>query len=266
MSYNNQMSVYGLVAKISLQDTMEYRVNFLLSTLKYSLMILFTALVWLAVEQANPAESYSRVETITYFFGAAILYTLSNFHPYEIEVDIKQGGLSRFLVKPMNPHLFYLVKVGAESFLATALKLIAFLPIAFALGFYFQPHLSQLLLFCLYLPVIYYVSFLLLSSISVCAFWFTEIYAVRWGLTVIFRLFSGILLPFDYFPNVVQSVLIYSPFPHLAYTPIRLLQGQLSIAEGVHGLTILLVWGVVLQLFNSFLWRRGIQEYEGTGI
>lgn len=260
------MSVYTLIAKIAVQDTLEYRVNFLLNTIKYSLMIVFMAFVWLAVEQAQPAGSFSRSETITYFLGAAILYTLSNFHPYEIEVDIKQGGLSRFLVKPMNPHWFYTIKIGAESALATILKVVLYVPLAFAFGSSFQPSLAQFALFCAYLPLIYYVSFLLLSSISVCAFWFTEVFAIRWGLTIIYRFLSGILLPFAYFPAVAQSVLIYTPFPHLAYSPIRLLQGALSIQDGLRGLALLCCWGAVLHLLNQYLWKRGIQEYEGTGI
>ncbi len=260
------MSVYGLITKIAIQDTLEYRVNFLLSTIKYSLMIVFTALVWLAVEQSNPAASYTRAETITYFVGAAILYTLSNFHPYEIEVDIKQGGLSRFLVKPISPHWFYVVKIGAESGLATLLKAVSFVPLAYMFGFSFHAESLQLALFSLYIPLIFYVSFLLLSSISVCAFWFTEIFAVRWGLTVLFRFLSGLLLPFDYFPEWAQSILILTPFPHLASTPIRLLQGALTVQESLIGLCTLALWGVVLHIGNQWLWRMGIQEYEGTGI
>ncbi len=260
------MSVYGLIAKIAVQDTLEYRVNFFLTTIKYSIMIAFTAMVWLAVEQSNPSATYTRTETITYFIGAAVLYTLSNFHPYEIEVDIKQGGLSRFLVKPLSPHWYYACKVGAESSLATLLKAAVFLPVGLALGYSFAAQPAQLLLFILFLPVIYYVAFLLLSSISVCAFWFSEVYAIRWGLTVVFRFLSGILLPLDYFPVWAQAILRYTPFPHLAATPIRLLQGALTIQEGLIGLGILCAWGAVLHVANKLLWRAGIRQYEGTGI
>ncbi len=229
-------------------------------------MIAFSALVWLAVEAANPAETYTRAETITYFIGAALLYSLVNFHPYEIEVDIKQGGLSRFLVKPLSPHWYYTIKIGADAALATVLKAAIFIPVALAFGYAFQANLSQFVLFCLYLPFVYYVSFLLLSTISVGAFWFTEIYAVRWGLTIVFRFLSGVLLPFDYFPEWAQSILILSPFPHLAATPIRLLQGAMPISQGLQNFAILLAWTVILHLINQTMWKRGVREYEGTGM
>lgn len=260
------MSVYGLIACISIQDTLEYRVNFLLNTVKYSLMIAFTAMVWLAVEQASPTTSYSRSETITYFLGAALLYSLTNFHPYEIEVDIKQGGLSRFLVKPISPHWFYATKLAAEAGIATIIKALIFVPAVLLLGVSFSAHPSQLFLFCCYLPVIYYISYLLLGTISVGAFWFTEIYAVRWGLTIIFRLLSGVLVPIDYFPTFAQKFLIYTPFPHLVATPVRLLQGMISPAEGLFGLLVLLLWGSFLHVCNAQLWKLGTLEYESTGI
>jgi len=260
------MHKYGLIFKLSLLDIFQYRVDFFLHTLKYATMILMMAFVWTAVGRDNPSFGFNQNQIVSYFFFAAMLYSLSNFHPVYIEEDIKLGALSRFLLKPLSPYLFYLSHEAANAVLETFLKVVVMLPLLHLSGLSVVAGLPQVLVIILYLPVIFIFAFDLLTLISTLTFWLNEAWALRWSLTIIFRLLSGILVPISLFPVFLQPLLMWLPFPYLAFIPIQLLLNNISLETGLRGLGLLGCWTVGLHLFRLWLWKQGIKKYESVGI
>lgn len=259
------MKPYLLVLKLQLADIAEYRLDFFIHVVKYAVMVLLMSLVWLAVDSEG-GLGLDRTQTIRYFVFAAVLYSLSNFHTWYIEEDIKLGGLSKYLLKPIEPHNYYLSMETANALIELALKAVVMLPILILLGFSFSVGLPTIGLFLLFLPVIFLFSFNLLVSISYLAFWLTDVFAIRWSLLIVFRFLSGLLVPISFFPLVWQQLFWYLPFQHLAFTPIQLLQEEYDSATAATGLLILVAWTVVIILLRRFIWIRGLSQYEGTGI
>jgi len=140
------------------------------------------------------------------------------------------------------------------------------LPILNWLGFLPEFFLNSTILFILFLPIIFFCSFTLFSLISSFSFWFTEVYSIRWSLTVTFRFLSGMMVPIDFFPEFFQKILFYLPFQHLVFTPIRLMQNAISLQKGLESLMILIIWTVFLSVVRSFIWKKGASSYESTGI
>ena len=93
------MKKYLLAIRITAQEVLEYRFNFTIHVLKYSLAVSMMALVWLAIQTETNIEGLTPESTVRYFFFAAILYGLSNFHTWYIEEDIKEGRLSKYITK-----------------------------------------------------------------------------------------------------------------------------------------------------------------------
>ncbi len=258
---------YLLVIQLSIQDAIEYKFDFFVHTLKYAVMVLLMTLLWSAVEKANPTPLLTQNEIVMYFFFSALLYSLSNFHTWYIEQDIKQGTLSKFLIKPVSTTGYYLSFQSASVFIETVLKTVVFLPLLYLLGFSFDTFtLQNILLFLLYLPLIYVSSFFLLSGISLLTFWIIEAYALRWALTITFRFLSGILVPLAFFPTFFQNISFYFPFQHLAYTPIQLILGKVSVSYALQGLLVLFCWLIVFISLHQWIWKKGISGYESTGI
>lgn len=260
------MKKYWHVFALSLQDVFEYRFNFFVHTFKYAVMVILTAMVWLAVMKENPNLGYSINETITYFVFAAILYSFSSFHTWYIEEDIKLGMLSKYLLKPISPFLYYFSHQSANAVIETVVKMGVFLPILWGLGFLPSIQLQNTLMFFFFLPFIFFFSFSLFTLISSWSFWFTDVFAIRWSLTIIFRLLSGMMVPLSFFPSSVQQILFYLPFQHLVFTPIRLMQNALSIRTAFVSLGILIAWTVVFSAIRIAVWKKGSDSYEGTGI
>ncbi|MFZ1721355.1 MAG: ABC-2 family transporter protein [Microgenomates group bacterium] len=260
------MQKYWLVFFSSVQDVLTYRADLFLSTFKYAGMVLMMTFVWLAVESSNPGSTFSRSETINYFVFSALLYSLSNMHTWYIEEDIRLGFLTKFLVKPVSPLTYYLSFETAKVLVETLMKIVVFIPALLIFTVWTPPSLMHFLLAFAFMPVIFLFSFTYMSLISIGTFWLTEIYSLRWAITSTNRFLAGTLIPISFFPLAYQNISFFLPFQHLAYTPIRLLQGQMSLATGVQSLGILLFWLCVLFFLRAFAWRKGLEHFEGTGL
>jgi ABC-2 type transport system permease protein len=260
------MGKYWLVFKLSVQDIFQYRLDFLIHSAKYASMVLLMTIVWLAVQEESGKQLMTRTDTISYFAFAAILYSLSSFHTWYIEEDIKLGGLTKYLVKPIQPFLYYFTHEGANAVCETLLKAIIMIPILGLMGLLPLVDGLRLFIFMLFLPLAFIYSFHQFFVISICAFCLQEIHAVRWSLMIVFRFLAGILVPLTFFPQVVQRIIIWLPFPHLAFTPIQLLRGNIPINQGINGLLILMAWTILMRCVGVYFWNKGTHSYESTGI
>lgn len=260
------MNKYFLAIKLQWQSLAEYRLDFLISVTKYSAMVILMALVWLAVGKSGQGLVMNSQETVSYFIFAAMIYSLSNFHTWYVEEDIKLGGLSKYLLKPIDTTNYYLSIEAANAIAETVFKALVMVPLIFLLGFSFSVAPSQLLLFLIFMPLIFYFSFNILTGISYLAFWLNEVFAIRWSLLIVIRFLAGILVPVSFFPQWLQNISWFLPFQHLAFTPIQVMIGKYSIEKGLSGLLILALWTIVAVRVRSFVWKKGSDSYESTGI
>ncbi len=260
------MKKYLLVTKISIQDTMQYRFDFVLRTLKYAGMVIIMSLVWIGVQKSGDNQIMTSDQTVRYFFLAAILYSLSNLHTWYIDEDIKLGYLSKFLLKPISPVWHYFSFESGAVILETLFKFLVILPILYLLGYSLNAGLGDFALLLLFMPIIFIFTFSLYSLISGLCFWFNDVFAIRWSLLIIIRFLSGVLVPISFFPQLFQQISFFLPFQHLAYTPIQMMNHELPKTTALMGLGILCGWVVVVTYLRDLLWRAGSKSYESTGI
>lgn len=256
---------YYYATKNILGVDLEYRFDFFLRSVKYILSIGGMALVWMAVNQANPNSSINNTDIVTYFLLALLLYGFSNFHTAAIETDILYGDLSKFLSKPVSFLQFHFFTLGGEQVLDFLIKLIICIPLFFWINFQLPP-LPNIILFLLYLPLIFFFSFCTYAACSLLSFWISNSDSVRMTVLFLARTFSGVLIPYAFFPEQVRTFLMYTPFPYLVAQPIALMQNQISIAAGIEGLGVLSIWSIISLLIMWLLWKRGVDIYEGAGI
>src|SRR5690349_17766877 len=114
---------YWLVCKLSFQDVFEYRFDFSVHIVKYTMMILLMSLVWIAVGKETQQSVFSSQDIVSYYVFAAVVYSLSNFHPFYIETDIKLGSLTKYLMKPLQPFWYYFCFEATHSFLELGIRL-----------------------------------------------------------------------------------------------------------------------------------------------
>lgn len=259
------MKKYLLVAKLAFQDILIYRLDFFIHVFKYGFAVSMMTFIWLAVQESGNVPGMTPKSTVIYFTYAAILYGVSNFHTWYVEYDIKQGVLSKYLLKPVSTFKYYLFYQSAAVLADILIKIIVLLPILTWLGYSVWISTPHVLLFIMFLPLIYFFSFCFQFAMATLAFWVTESYSLRWTSMIISRFLAGIFIPLHLFPKWYQQFSFLLPFPHLVYTQIQLLEGKLPLTAGIQAWFILLFWSGGAWLFKEWLWRKGTHSYEAVG-
>lgn len=101
--------------------------------------------------------------------------------------------------------------------------------------------------------------------------------SILWGAGTAFL--TGLIVPIAFYPGILQDVILWTPFPSVAYTPIRILMGDTLIAGGLasiyHDFLYLpsvialimeqLTWiGVILPVaFRVYQWNERVVEVQG---
>jgi ABC-2 type transport system permease protein len=86
--------------------------------------------------------------------------------------------------------------------------------------------------------------------------------AARFGMGML----GGQLLPLELFPQTVQQILAWLPFPYLYAVPTRTLLGTVHPAEWIAGMAITLFWCGIAAAIGRAVWRRGDLQYTGVGM
>jgi ABC-2 type transport system permease protein len=108
--------------------------------------------------------------------------------------------------------------------------------------------------------------FLLLSTIELTAFWADNVWSLQVMLRFTVQILGGVLLPLSWYPELVQSFLQYTPFPHLFYAPVQGLLGLKTPEELLPSFLNLALWSLVTVVLFRLVWRRGLKSYAGVGI
>jgi ABC-2 type transport system permease protein len=250
-----------------------YRVQFWCELVLSSLIELLVAFtVWHAVFSGRAEDiiggyTYPAMVlyvTVAVFFGQATRGTGVGTLAWEIY----NGTLTKFLIYPLS---VYSYKFG--TFLPRAVFALAQLGLALAIiyasGFWpegvtltfanLSLALAALLIACL-------LYFLMLFCLECGAFWADNVWALSVMLQWSVLLLSGRWIPLDLFPPALAQLLDYSPFPYLAFFPIKLLLGDLSSASTLKGFIVLGTWLVIVGLFSRFIFAKGLRQYTGVGI
>lgn len=257
---------YSTIARLTVSDILEYRLDNLFRIGRYAFMVSFMLFLWLAIAEESAISSFNIPELIQYYILAIIIYGVSNYHLDYIETDIRLGYASKYLLKPISAFWHYCIHQATINGYDVLVKLFLFAPLFFIMDISLSLHFSTILLATLLLIAGFFTTFSLYFSFSIMAFWFAQVDSLRMTALFLGRYLSGVLIPFYLFPQEVQNFLWWSPFPHYAYTPIALLNGSISVIQGLQGLCILSIWGIIFFVISTYIWNQATHVYESTGL
>lgn len=125
----------------------------------------------------------------------------------------------------------------------------------------------SLTVFCFGLFYCILISFLWFSIqflTGILAFWLEQTWILRALIQTIITFLSGFIIPLEFFPDWLVTLLNYTPFPFMTYYPVKIFMGEsIPWAEGPF---ILFIWILVMVVLNTLIWRRGIRLYTAAGM
>jgi ABC-2 type transport system permease protein len=250
---------------------MEYRADFLLSLISGSFAVIIQCFLWTAVYGSGDASryygyTYGQMMTYTIMAGIVTKLVATGFE-YEIADDIKNGGLNKFIVQPMNYFIYriscFFGRKSLQLIFITALA--AIVMAVFHSFFSLKSGIAELLLFIPPILAALVLNFFIFLCVSTLAFWLTEIWAAFLGLNLLINILSGGVFPLEIFGGAALKVFGLLPFKYTIYYPISILNGKIPPSEILSGLLVQIVWILLLYLFSKFLWNAGMKKYVAVG-
>lgn len=241
----------------------EYRAELLLWVLANSLPIIMMG-VWTQASQTGQFD-FGPLDFARYFISVFIVRQFTIVWViWDFEREVVEGRLSPRLLQPIDPVWHHVAGHLSER--------VARLPFTFVLvGLFFLlypqafwvPSFGQLFLAVGAVAIAFTLRFIMQYTFAMCAFWTERATAIEQFWYLFYLFLSGMVAPLDLFPEGVQAIVQWTPFPYLIYFPASLLMGR--AVDIVQGFMVMLSWCLFWLIANRWLWRKGLKHYSGMG-
>ena len=265
------VKTYWHILVMGVQNTLAYRVNFFCRAF-FNLIPLFAAMsLWRAIFAGKSVEiaGYTLAQMLSYYLLVTIVEACTSVteDDWQIAADIKDGGLSQILTRPID-YLHYRLCLFFSGRIVYSLA--ALVPVtAFVLWQiqYLLPPANGVALGCFLLSLVLsaVLQFLLSYLIAMLAFWVLEISSFTFILLAFERLASGQMFPLDILPHWLERALLWTPFPYGTFFPVSVFLGKAQGLALAQGLFLQLFWVAALYAAARVLWRRGLRTYTIVG-
>lgn len=262
------MGKYWAIFKITWQNAVEYRMEFLAHMGLGLIELVVMYYIWSAVfKNRTYFGNYTFPSMITYLIMVRFLHFVRRSGSLKvIAEEIKDGKISVYLVKPVSYIKWCFSNFLAERSFESVLRILMLiiLLLFFPKIFVFSG-IRRFLAFLVLLTSSLVFNFLFNISISFLAFFVTDVRFFRTTVLMIGDFFAGALIPLDLMPGVLKKISFLLPFQFWIYFPIKFYQGQLTLNHLIEGFFLLGFWILIFFGLVIFLWRRGIKTYEAVG-
>ena len=85
------------------------------------------------------------------------------------------------------------------------------------------------------------------------------------NIQVLLNFFAGTVFPIDVLPDWLVRIIYLTPFPYLAFVPLKVWLEHLTIMMTLKAVLISFAWLVFFYWLARFLWQKGAKSYEAYG-
>lgn len=266
------MRKYWLIFRVAISERLVYRADFFISTFLRFIPIITTVLLWRAIYDGSGRErvgnlSYS--EMVSYYLFVMIVRAFGSMPRLATDVatDIRDGGLRRYLLQPIDYVLYSMV-------LRAAHKLVYFVMAAgpYAIVFWMcrqylpgWPPASTLAVSLVTLTLAFLLGFSISMSLGLLGFWFLEVSSFIHIFMIVQYFLGGHMFPLSLLPDSVRTVLMWLPFAYETYYPTVILLQRVEPAEITRIIAMQVMWVITLLIFARIAWWRGLRRYAAFG-
>ncbi len=256
-------------AKLAIVSNLEYRLNFIVDAIVQPCLTTgIEILLWYAVFQGSGAtqiNGFTQEYYLSYAMWAAFFARISTSWMYEMRMiaEVDSGTINGLLTRPISFYEYYFSQLMGYKFITTVFSLLV--PLVATMVFFLPTQFERiplaLLLCAYYLVLVHTISFI----ISCFAFYFNKIHAITAAKNMLLWVLSGELFPLDLIPYGYRQIVEMLPFASGVYTPVAYITGRVGIDAIYRGFASVTVSILVLSIFASWIWKKGLRVYSGTG-
>lgn len=262
------MKSYLTIIKGSFLVGLAYRSGFIFTILNNLAYMGIAYFLWQSIYQGREIlKGLTFNQTFLYItVASSLIVLLKNWADWEISYQITEGSIIMSLIKPIKFQWlimsqsagFSLVNLVSISIPSILFLIFVFrIPINIGVGFLFFP-----------LAIVF--SFLLNNTfdyiIGLTSFYTESIWGISSTKEIIITFLSGSLIPLQFFPETLQTILKFLPFQAMYYLPLMMLiEPDQQISTYLAMLGIQIFWVLVIFLVARLFYKRAIKVLRVSG-
>jgi len=255
-SFANAADAYLEFARKAFARESTYRVEVFTSVGSLVLRVYLLRSLWTALYAQNAAPSHIPLHAMITYATVALLMSLV------LEVDgtrlvrdkVREGTIATDLMKPISQPLYWFSD-GFGQTLFHALTIVPSLAFALFLVHIDVPSPGVFAAFAFSFVLGYFVNFLLNFCMNIIAFWTLEAFALQMMVRWASDLLSGQILPLEFFPGILGTIVQGLPFAAIYSTPLRIYIGELPASAWPAAMGVQAAWLVLFAGISTLAWR-----------
>jgi len=262
------MSKYFPIARGTYMVGLIYRFGFLFTILGNIVYLGVAYYLWRSIYRySDVIRGLTFNETFLYVgLGSAIFILLKTYADWFIHYEIREGLIATYLTKPLDFQLYNLfANLGSLLMNLTAITI----PTILLLAFVFKVKVTfgpGLFLFPIGLLLAFLISFSIDYSIGLMGFYSESVWGLSTTKEIIVTVFSGALIPLQFFPAGMQKILFWLPFQAIYHTPIMMLtKPDQSLNVFLPMMAVQLAWAIALFIAARLFYNQAIKVLRIAG-
>jgi ABC-2 type transport system permease protein len=262
------MRSYLPIARGSYMVGLVYRFGFLFTIVGNVVYLGVAYYLWRSIySYSDTIRGLTFNETFLYVgLGSAIFILLKTYADWYIHYEIREGIIANYLIKPLDFQLYNLfANLGSLLMNLTAITI----PTVLLLTFVFKVKVAfgpGIFLFPISLLLAFLISFSIDYSIGLMGFYSESVWGLSTTKEIIVTVFSGALIPLQFFPAAIQKVLFWLPFQAIYHTPIMMLtKPDQGLDVFLPMMVVQLAWAVALFIAARLFYNQAIKVLRIAG-
>lgn len=262
------MSRYLAVTRGGFMLGIVYRFTFIFTLLGNIIYLGVAYYLWSSIfTHADVIRGMTFNETYLYVgLGSSVFVLLKTYTDWFIHGDIREGTIANYLIKPVDVGTYYMFSsLGLFLFNLVIITIPTFLLLSFV--FKVQFSIGPGLLF---FPFSIFLAYLITYSIDYFVGLFGFYTESVWGLSttkeIIITVFSGALIPLQFFPEAIQKILYLLPFQAMFHTPITMItQPNQDISVLLQKILVQIFWVGFTFIAAKLFYKQAVKVLRISG-
>ena len=262
------MRSYFPIARATFMIGIVYRFGFLFTIVGNLVYLGVAYYLWKSIYRySDVIRGLTFNETFLYVgLGSAVFILLKTYADWYIHYEIREGMIANYLIKPIDFQLYNLfANLGSLAMNLMAITL----PTAIMLGLVFRIKIAfgaGLFLFPVSLFLAFLISFSIDYFIGLMGFYSESVWGLSTTKEIIVTVFSGALIPLQFFPEAIQNVLYWLPFQAIYHTPLMMLtRPNQGLDVILPMMAVQLAWAVALFVAARLFYNQAIKVLRIAG-
>ena len=253
-------SLYLKFAFKAFQRQLAYKFEYFVGVINGLLFIFIFTSLWKNIFDTSKGAAdttFTREGIVSYAVFAMIIRVSMSQDDLGVMGKIRTGAIAMDMIKPFN----YFGVTLAENFGGTLFHWFTrAAPILVVCLIFFDISLPRHPINYLLLAVTWILGYLIYFMVNwlfaMIAFWVIETFSFQLMKYGMFTLFSGGIIPLDFFPDFIRPVASYIPFMYVLYVPTAAFTGHIGPAQAAGFILFQGLWVAALGVACALVWKR----------